>query len=87
MTFWWWSTAATPFIWLRKDSREKEIECQTGGLLTLTCKDSQFEAMGNCLDCLSPQPEVENPDPVSESFVEILRYKTTQGYATVDFSF
>ncbi|KAM7452583.1 hypothetical protein ABFA07_000233 [Porites harrisoni] len=19
--------------------------------------------MGNCLDCLSPQPEVENPDP------------------------
>ena len=35
----------------------------------LTCKNSTFEKMGNCLDCLSPQPEVENPDPVSINVV------------------
>ena len=46
-----------------------KIECGLIGTLlvpfALTCKNSTFEKMGNCLDCLSPQPEVENPDPVS----------------------
>ena len=27
----------------------------------------ELKVMGCCLDCLSPQPEVENPDPVSKS--------------------
>ena len=33
--------------------------------MLLTCNHLQSEVMGNCLDCLSPQPEVETPDPVS----------------------
>lgn len=38
------------------------------GSLSLECSELQFiEVMGNCLDCLNPQPEVETPDPVSDS--------------------